>query len=104
MKSFIGIKPKSDVKVDNVEVKKNALGTSFSTGGLTLVGEHGAELVNMPRGASVMNANNTSKALSGGKNNNITIVVQGNVIGNDEFLNKMAQMFAQKLQVAMAVQ
>lgn len=104
MKSFIGIKPKSDVKVDNVEVKKNALGTSFSTGGLTLVGEHGAELVNMPRGASVMNANNTSKALSGGKNDNITIVIQGNVIGNDEFLNKMAQMFAQKLQVAMAVQ
>lgn len=103
MKSFVGIKSKSNVETPDVKVKKNALGTSFSTGGTTLVGEHGAELVNMPRGASVMNANKTAQVLSANRGINIQVTIMGNMVGNDEFLNKMAGMFAQKLQVAMAV-
>lgn len=104
MKAFVGIKPKQDVKVDNVEVKKNALGTAFSGGGLTLVGEHGAELVNMPKGASVTNANNTAKMLNGGRGVNVNITILGNMVGNDEFLNQLASVFARRLKVAMAVQ
>lgn len=103
MKSFVGIKNKSNVETPDVKVKKNALGTSFSTGGTTLVGEHGAELVNLPQGASVTNANNTAKAFKSGNGINIQVVIQGNMIGNNEFLDKMGNVFAQKLKVAMAV-
>ena len=40
-------------------------GTNFTIGGPTLVGEQGPELVNMPRGASVMPAHKTRSALEG---------------------------------------
>lgn len=103
MKSFVGIKNKSNVETPDVKVKKNALGTSFSTGGTTLVGEHGAELVNIPQGASVTNANNTAKAMNNNNGINIQVVIEGNMIGNQEFLNQMGNVFAQKLKVAMAV-
>ena len=38
---------------------------TYTLGGLTLVGEQGPELVNMPRGASVMPAHKTRSALEG---------------------------------------
>ncbi|GAA1073961.1 hypothetical protein GCM10009648_07400 [Tsukamurella spumae] len=37
----------------NAPFAKNAIGTNYSAGGTTLVGEHGPELVNLPRGAQV---------------------------------------------------
>ena len=40
-------------------------GTNFTIGGPTLVGEQGPELVNMPRGASVMPAHKTRSVLEG---------------------------------------
>ena len=40
-------------------------GSNFTIGGPTLVGEQGPELVNMPRGASVMPAHKTRSALEG---------------------------------------
>ena len=40
-------------------------GTNFTIGGPTLVGEQGPELVNMPRGASVMPAHKTRSMLKG---------------------------------------
>jgi TP901 family phage tail tape measure protein len=43
---------------------KNAAGTNFSPGGVTLVGEYGPEIVNMPRGSQVKTANETSSILN----------------------------------------
>ncbi len=43
-----------------------ATGTSFAPGGMALVGERGPELVNLPRGSQVINANRTEQMLSGG--------------------------------------
>ena len=43
-----------------------ATGTNFAPGGLALVGERGPELVNLPRGSQVVNANRTDRMLSGG--------------------------------------
>ena len=40
-------------------------GSNYTLGGLTLVGEQGPELVNMPRGASVMPAHKTRSVLEG---------------------------------------
>ena len=52
----------------NVGFMKNARGTppGGSPGGLTLVGEEGPELVNMPRGAHVTPAGETARLMSGG--------------------------------------
>lgn len=43
-----------------------AQGTNYAPGGLTLVGERGPELVNLPRGSQVMQAYRTRQALSDG--------------------------------------
>lgn len=43
----------------------NATGTNSSIGGMTIVGENGPELVNMPRGAQVF-TNHESKKMAGG--------------------------------------
>ncbi len=43
----------------SIGFEKNARGTDFSPGGLTLVGEEGAEFVDLPRGAKVYPAHET---------------------------------------------
>lgn len=43
-----------------------ARGTNFAPGGLALVGEYGAELVNLPRGSQVIPAQQTREMLKGG--------------------------------------
>lgn len=42
-----------------------ANGTSYAQGGMTLVGERGPELVNMPRGSQVIDARRTASRLGG---------------------------------------
>lgn len=51
----------------------HASGTSFAPGGLSVVGENGPELVNLPRGAQVLNTNDTRQALSGGQGGGVHI-------------------------------
>ena len=59
----------------------------ISDGGLALVGERGAELVNLPRGANVSTANETSKILNNRFNvENITLP---NVKNGEEFYNEL---------------
>jgi hypothetical protein len=55
-----------------VPVGANATGTDYWQGGPTWVGERGPEIVNLPRGSSVMNANKSAKTANGG----IEIVVR----------------------------
>lgn len=57
----------------NVGFQKNATGTPSSPGGLTLVGENGPELVNMPRGAQVFPAAQTAGMLNSPGGGNVTI-------------------------------
>ena len=54
-----------------------ARGTISAPGGIALVGERGPELVNLPRGSSVLPAYQTRQAISGG-NKSISISVQSN--------------------------
>lgn len=85
-----------------VKPKKHALGTSFSSGGLAVVGEHGRELVNLNRGASVTPNDKTEKLLQGNQKVNISVNIAGNLIGNDEFLNKLKNTLALELKQALA--
>lgn len=65
----------------NKNLGKKATGTMYSQGGLTLVGERGAELVNLPRGSKV--TPNESVRGQGGTVN-INIDVSGAMITNQE--------------------
>ena len=58
-------------------------GSNYTLGGLTLVGEQGPELVNMPRGASVTPAHKTEQMLSKTSNvpQQVSIVVQTTLDG-----------------------
>jgi len=51
---------------ESLIVPSYAVGTDNHPGGLALVGEQGAELVNLPRGSQVYTNNQTNKLLSGG--------------------------------------
>lgn len=52
---------------------KNAAGTEYWSGGMSLVGENGMELVNMPRGSRVTPAAETRRLLAGNDNRPSTI-------------------------------
>ncbi|MEY8414807.1 phage tail tape measure protein [Tissierella praeacuta] len=56
-------------------VSSNFSGTSFFQGGLTMVGELGPELVELPRGSKIYNDNVTKKMLSGDKGITQNIVI-----------------------------
>ena len=53
------------INVGNIEAQALAKGVDNFKGGMALVGEKGAELVNLPRGSDVIPANETSDILSG---------------------------------------
>lgn len=90
------------VSVDIPNVPKFATGTQYFKGGLAQINERGGELVNLPNGSKVIPADKTDKLLSDKSAPTINITVQGNVIGNHEFINEMGSMITQKLKLALA--
>jgi hypothetical protein len=105
IKIFFGGKGTVEVeKTDKETPKKNAVGTSFYSGGATRINEFGGEIVDLPRGSRIIPHDISSKmAKNSGGNITIPVTIMGNVIGNQEFINQLAEAFARKLQVAMAV-
>ena len=105
VKKFFHIKGKADIETkDGTKVKKNAVGTSYYSGGQTRINEFGGEIVDLPQGTRIIPhdiSQQIAKNSGGGITVNVTIM--GNMIGNQEFLNKLTDAFARKLQVALAV-
>ena len=83
--------------VQKITPQKHALGTLSSTGGLSLVGEYGPELVNLPKGSSVTPANKTTQLLQGGRKIECHIHVAGNIYGEQDFMNKIINRFTIEL-------
>ena len=84
--------------------KKNALGTSYYSGGSTRINEFGGEIVDLPQGSRIIPHDiSREMAKNSGGGINVQVTIMGNMIGNQEFLNQLADVFARKLQVAMAV-
>lgn len=83
------------------EAGQNATGTTYWKGGRTWVGENGPELVDLPKGSKVyphgksMNMKQDSRPVS------VSVVIQGNVIGNREFADQVGETVAGKLISAM---
>jgi hypothetical protein len=105
IKKFFHIKGKAEVKTeDGTEIKKNAVGTSYFSGGKTRINEFGGEIVDLPQGTRII-PNDISQQMAKNSGGGITVnvYIMGNMVGNQEFLNQLTDAFARKLQVAMAV-
>lgn len=79
----------------------NATGTNYFSGGLTEVGEHGGEILNLPNGTQII-PHDVSKKMSGGYTINCPVTVQGNVIGNEDFVNQIGQAITGRVQLAIS--
>jgi len=78
----------------------HATGTSYFTGGLTRVNEHGGEIINLPSGAQII-PHDLSKMQMSGNGVTINITVQGNIIGNAEYADYLGGIITRKLITAM---
>ena len=67
-----------------------------SSGGMTLVGEEGPELVRLPTGARVY-SNQQSRRMATGTTNNITVNVQGRIGASDTELRQIASKIGQMI-------
>lgn len=80
--------------------KHNALGTTYFSGGTTTINEFGKEQINLPSGTEIIPADKV------GKNNGTNIVVnctiQGNVIGNQEYMEQTGSYIAARIKSALA--
>ena len=77
-------------------IQSFATGTSFARGGLSLVGERGPELVNIPRGSQVYNTYQTRQHLTAPTTINLTITGnadQGTVANLRDELKRFADTF-----------
>ena len=73
---------------------KNALGTTYWHGGTTLVGEHGPELVELPKGSKVNDARSTSRM---GGNITIAKIADSIVVREEADIDKIATAIVNKL-------
>ena len=76
------------------------MGTNFAPGGLSLVGERGPELINLPRGSSVQSNARTKATLGGGGGGgdvNITVQVNGPVVRDEASIDTLTNAIARKL-------
>lgn len=84
--------------------KGNANGTNYWQGGRTIVGEYGPELVDLPRGASINTNAQTQRELSGSSGTTIScpVTIQGNVIGNQDFIDQVGDAISSRVTMALA--
>lgn len=82
----------------------NANGTNYWQGGRTIVGEYGPELVDLPRGASINTNAQTQRELSGGSGTTVScpVTIQGNVIGNQDFVDQVGDAISSRVTMALA--
>ncbi|MEG2203512.1 MAG: hypothetical protein RRY10_07675, partial [Christensenellaceae bacterium] len=78
---------------------KNAEGTNYWRGGQTVVGERGAEVVDLPRGSKITPAHMTQQQPSG-NDININITMPGMVVREQADINAIAAEFAHRLALA----
>lgn len=83
---------------------QGANGSGYWKGGRMLVGEYGPEIVNLPSGSSVNTNAQTQRELSGnsGYSINCPVTIQGNVIGNEDFVNYVGQAISSRVGLALS--
>ena len=81
-------------------VETSASGNVFPSGGLSIVGEGGPELVSLPRGAKV-HSNFASRGMMRGMGNTIHVHVNGRVGASDSEIKDIAQKVAREINLQM---
>lgn len=79
----------------------NATGTNYFGGGLTEVGEHGGEILNLPNGTQII-PHDVSSKMGGGYTVNCPVTIQGNCIGNEDMINEIGNAIAGRVQLALS--
>lgn len=77
-----------------------ATGSAYTQKGLTLVGEHGPELINMPGGAKVNTNSQTQKIISDGKEINLNVYID-TFIGQESFADSICEHMVSKVKLAL---
>lgn len=82
----------------------NALGTPYFRGGPTYVNENGGELITLPSGSQIMPHKELLQLINnGGSGGGVTVnlSVQGNVIGNQDYMRQTGEYIAAKVRDAL---
>ncbi|MDO5785365.1 MAG: hypothetical protein Q4P20_09935, partial [Eubacteriales bacterium] len=83
-------------------IGSNASGTPYWRGGLTRINERGGEIVDLPSGTRII-PHDVSKKQTGGKSVVVNLTIQGNVIGNREYMEQTGEYIAGKIMDAMDI-
>nr|DAG85926.1 MAG TPA: minor tail protein [Caudoviricetes sp.] len=89
--------------VGRVTAGNNATGTEYWKGGATYVNENQrGEIINLPNGSQVIPHDESMRQLANNRGNvTVNITVQGNVIGNEEFMDACGNHISNKIMLAM---
>lgn len=91
----------ADDSGESTSVAQNALGTNYFRGGYTWVGERGPELMKLPGGTQIKTNSQSKQLASGDSSPNINITIQGNVIGNENFIDQLGNAIYNKVSLAL---
>jgi hypothetical protein len=86
--------------VASTYVSGHATGTSFFSGGLTRVNERGGEIINLPSGSKII-PHDVSTAAVGGNTITVYVTVQGNVIDDGDYADRLGNTIAQRILAAL---
>lgn len=79
----------------------NATGTNYFRGGWTRVNENGGEIMNLPNGTQII-PHDVSTKMGGGYTVNCPVTIQGNVIGNESFIDQVGDAISSRVSLALA--
>ncbi len=96
-----GHKKIPEIAIKIPKIPSFALGTSYFKGGLARTDERGGEIKEYPNGTKIIPADKSAKML-GGKNITVNVTIQGNVIGNKQFIDEVGTVISNRLNLALA--
>lgn len=82
-------------------LKTNATGTNYFEGGWTHINENGGEIMNLPNGTQII-PHDVSTKMGGGYTVNCPVTIQGNVIGNESFIDQVGDAISSRVGLALA--
>ena len=89
------------VSVNIPQIPKFATGTNYFSGGLAQINERGGEIVNLPNGSQVIPHEKSKSMLKGRGEVTVNLNIQGNVIGNKEFMEATGTYLVEQIKVAL---
>lgn len=84
------------------KIPEFALGTQYFKGGAARTDERGGEVKIYPNGTKIIPADKSEKMLRNMNGINFSIIIQGNVIGEETYINKLGNIIASKILIQLA--